>query len=101
MVPNGDAMRCSRTRSATAGACPINEPYILDGDLRRRDAEQGDRKNEIGRLRNATHYSHLNAHAHARSYISAHFRSEVTSLENAELHAATERSSSPILQPDA
>jgi hypothetical protein len=47
---------------------PDQRALILEGDLRRRNAEQGDRKDEIGRLRNATHYSHLNAHAHYGSY---------------------------------
>src|SRR3954452_21656478 len=53
---------------------PDPRPHILEGDLGRGDAEEGDRKNEIGRLRNATDYSHLNAHAHARSYIWSRFR---------------------------
>jgi hypothetical protein len=43
-------------------------PDILEGDLRRRNAEQGGRKEKIGRFRNATRYSHLNAHAHDGSY---------------------------------
>src|ERR1700730_3013415 len=53
---------------------PGQRSGILDGDLCRGDAEQGDRKNKIGRLRNATHCSHLNAHAHATFYIWSHFR---------------------------